>query len=90
MRDLLDNVPQPRIDRARIGLESLTPRELEILRAAIRGETALDTAGRLGISARTAELHRQQVLSKMQVKNMTQAVRMIALIEREENPPAKD
>jgi two-component system response regulator FixJ len=66
----------------RAGLERLTPRELEVLKRAISGETAGDSAGHLGISVRTVDLHRQQVLAKLDVKNLTQAVRMIALAQR--------
>lgn len=80
--DLLDNVPEPRLEKVRSGLDRLTPRELEVLKRAISGETAGDSAGNLGISVRTVELHRQQVLAKLDVKNLTQAVRMIALAQR--------
>ena len=80
--DLLDGVPEQRLDKVRAGLERLTPRELEVLKRAISGETAGDSAGKLGISVRTVELHRQQVLAKLDVKNLTQAVRMIALAQR--------
>jgi two-component system response regulator FixJ len=80
--DLLDDVPEPRLEKVRTGLDRLTPRELEVLKRAIAGETAGDSAGGLGISVRTVELHRQQVLAKLDVKNLTQAVRMIALAQR--------
>jgi len=80
--DLLDEVPEQRLDKVRAGVERLTPRELEVLKRAISGETAGDSAGNLGISVRTVELHRQQVLAKLDVKNLTQAVRMIALAQR--------
>ena len=80
--DLLDHVPEERLDGVRTGLERLTPRELEVLKRAISGETAGETATSLGISVRTVELHRQQVLAKLDVKNLTQAVRMIALAQR--------
>ena len=80
--DLLNDVPEQRLDKVRAGLERLTPRELEVLKRAISGDTAGDSAGKLGISVRTVELHRQQVLAKLDVKNLTQAVRMIALAQR--------
>lgn len=82
LEDLLDDVPEPRLEKVRSGLDRLTPRELEVLKRAISGETAGDSAGGLGISVRTVELHRQQVLAKLDVKNLTQAVRMIALAQR--------
>jgi two-component system, LuxR family, response regulator FixJ len=79
---LLDDVPDQRLDIVRAGLERLTPRELEVLKRAISGETAGESASNLGISVRTVELHRQQILAKLEVKNLTQAVRMIALAQR--------
>jgi two-component system response regulator FixJ len=80
--DLLDDVPQSQLEKVRAGLDRLTPRELEVLKRAISGETAGNSASNLGISVRTVELHRQQVLAKLDVKNLTQAVRMIALVQR--------
>lgn len=85
LEDLLDDVPEPRLEKVRAGLDRLTPRELEVLKRAISGETAGDSAGDLGISVRTVELHRQQVLAKLDVKNLTQAVRMIALAQRSQH-----
>jgi two-component system response regulator FixJ len=83
MRDILDSAPPEKLAAVRQGLQRLTARELEILKHAVTGETAGDSASSLGISRRTVELHRQQVLSKLGVKNLVQAVRMIALAERE-------
>jgi len=83
MRDLLDDVPADRLASVRVGLEKLTAREREILRHAFAGETARDCASSLGISPRTVELHRQQALAKLGVRNLVQAVRMIALVERD-------
>lgn len=85
--DLLDDVPQQRLDKVLHGLDRLTPRELEVLKRAISGETAGASADQLGISVRTVELHRQQVLAKLEVKNLTQAVRMIALAQRSQEFP---
>ncbi len=85
--DLLDDVPEQRLAKVRTGLERLTPREVEVLKRAISGETASESAASLGISVRTVELHRQQVLAKLEVKNLTQAVRMIALAQRRPAPP---
>ena len=56
-----------------------------MLKRAISGETAGTSAGGLGTSVRTVELHRQQVLAKLDVKNLTQAVRMIALAQRSQH-----
>jgi len=83
MPGILDDVPEEKLASVRKGLERLTTREREIPKHAILGETAGDSAANLGISRRTVELHRQQVLTKLGVKNLVQAVRMIALVERD-------
>jgi two-component system response regulator FixJ len=78
----LENVPPQQLEPVRDGLDRLTPREMEVLRLAILGETSVACSEAMGISVRTVELHRQQVLAKLGVRSMTQAVRMIALMER--------
>lgn len=83
MHTIFDDVPAEKLAAVRAGLDRLTAREREILKHAILGETAGDSAQNLGISRRTVEVHRQQVLTKLGVKNLVQAVRMIALAERE-------
>ncbi len=45
--------------------DSLTPREIEILRLAAEGFTNKDIAGRLCISRRTVELHRTNMIRKL-------------------------
>ncbi len=87
--DLLDDVPADSLVRVEAGLERLTARERQILKHAFAGETARDSASSLGISPRTVELHRQQALAKLGVRNLVQAVRMIALVERKESAPAR-
>jgi two-component system response regulator FixJ len=84
LEGLLDDVPPERLEDVRAGLNRLTPRELVVLRRVIAGETAEASSRDLGITTRTVELHRQQILAKLTVKNMTQAVRMIALLERDQ------
>jgi hypothetical protein len=49
----------------------------------VAGEAAGESAAALGISTRTVELHRQQILLKLGAKNMVQVVRLIALVQRE-------
>lgn len=52
----------------------LTNREVEILRAAAEGETAQDTADRLGISRFTVIAHRKSAATKLGALNITHAV----------------
>ena len=64
MFDLLNDVPPEKLAEARDGLRRLTPREREILKHAVAGETAGNSAVSLGISRRTVDVHRQQVLDQ--------------------------
>ena len=56
---------------ARIG--KLTPREREVLAELARGAPSKVMARRLGISVKTVELHRSQVLRKLGVANAIEA-----------------
>jgi DNA-binding CsgD family transcriptional regulator len=53
---------------------SLTPRELECLRWTMEGKTAWEVGGILGISERTAVLHLNNAMHKMDCNNKHQAV----------------
>jgi two-component system, LuxR family, response regulator FixJ len=58
------------------GMSSLTPRELEVLRHVIGGETNKETALALGISPRTVEVHRAAVMRKLGARNAAEMIRM--------------
>jgi DNA-binding NarL/FixJ family response regulator len=59
-------VPEPTLDPE---LDSLTPRELEVLRLLARGYTYREIAGELFISVKTVETHASNVLRKTQQSN---------------------
>ncbi|NCC49627.1 MAG: response regulator transcription factor [Spartobacteria bacterium] len=52
----------------------LTPREQEVLRYAAAGLTTRQTADQLGLSAKTIETHRTNIIRKLDVANITEAV----------------
>jgi two-component system response regulator FixJ len=54
----------------------LTPREREIMRLVIAGAASKVIAFDLGISAKTVEIHRAQVMRKMQVRSVAELVRV--------------
>jgi PAS domain S-box-containing protein len=58
---------------ALIGL--LTPRETEILQLMVNGSTTKEIAFDLGISPRTVEAHRQNMMVKLQIHDMPMLVR---------------
>ena len=63
-------------DQIRTRLESLTPREKEVLALMTRGRPNKLMAADLGLSQRTIEIHRARVMEKMQASSLAQLVRM--------------
>ena len=61
----------------------LTPRELEIFERVAAGQANKVVAIELGISERTVEIHRSQVMHKMEARNLAQLVRMKIELERD-------
>jgi RNA polymerase sigma factor (sigma-70 family) len=56
-------------------LDQLTPREREVLEHAAQGLHAKEIARKLGISARTVEVHKTRVMTKLGVRNVAELVR---------------
>lgn len=55
----------------------LTPREIEIVRAAADGFSIKRTAGDLGISHKTVQNHRRKIIWKLSCGNITNAVALM-------------
>ena len=58
-------------------LESLTPREREVLTMVTSGKANKVMASDLGVSQRTVEIHRARVMEKMGASSLAQLVRMV-------------
>lgn len=56
-------------------LDSLTPRQREILQLVAEGHTSKDIAQRLGLSYRTVETHRNQMMKRLGVTDIAGLVR---------------
>jgi FixJ family two-component response regulator len=62
--------------QARSLVEELSPREREVLISIVQGRANKETARELGISARTVEIHRGNMMRKLRAKSTSDAVRM--------------
>jgi two-component system, LuxR family, response regulator FixJ len=57
-------------------LDSLTPREHEVMTMVTEGKSNKEIANMLGVSAKTVEAHRARVMEKMQAGSLAELVRM--------------
>jgi DNA-binding NarL/FixJ family response regulator len=56
-------------------LEALTPRQREILQLVAEGNTSKEIAERLGLSFKTVEAHRAQIMERLNLQDVTGLVR---------------
>jgi two-component system response regulator FixJ len=61
---------------ARKLVENLTPRERDVLRGIVGGGSNKTIAGDLGISVRTVEIHRGNMMSRLSARSTSDAVRI--------------
>lgn len=63
-------------------MERLTPREIEVMDLVVSGFTSAAIASRLGISIRTVESYRVQIMDKMQASSVAMLVRQAIKLGR--------
>lgn len=79
-----------RLQAQRTLVAGLSPREAEVFRFLIRGRLNKQIAYALGISERTVKVHRHQVMDKLGVRSLAEAVSIaanIGLIDRDMASP---
>ena len=69
----------PERERIRGVLESLSPREHEVLDGVVEGKLNKVIAYELGISPRTVEVYRANVMSKTGARGLSELIRMVLL-----------
>ena len=67
---------QARAEEARARLGVLTPRELDVMKGLVRGHPNKTIAYDLDISPRTVEIHRANLMSKLEVHSLSDALRI--------------
>jgi two-component system, LuxR family, response regulator FixJ len=77
--DRRDTARQTSVVRER--LESLTPREHEVMKRVVAGQANKVIALDLGVSQRTVEIHRARVMRKMGARSLAELVRLVGLVE---------
>jgi len=65
-----------RAEEARVRLDVLTPRELDVLNGLVRGHPNKTIGYDLGISPRTVEIHRANLMTKLSVPSLSDALRI--------------
>ncbi|MDP2229104.1 MAG: response regulator FixJ, partial [Moraxellaceae bacterium] len=71
----------PERERVRTVLESLSPREHEVLDGVVEGKLNKVIAHELGISPRTVEVYRANVMSKTGARGLSELIRMVLLVK---------
>lgn len=57
--------------------EDLTPREFAVLALIVQGATSKRAGDTLGISPRTVEFHRANIMAKLSAKNVADLMRIV-------------
>jgi len=70
------------VSRIQARIDSLTPREREVLALVTSGKANKVVAAELAVSPRTVEIHRARVMEKMEAHSLAQLVRMVMEVER--------
>jgi DNA-binding NarL/FixJ family response regulator len=64
-------------EQRRSRIDSLTPREVEVLVLVAQGQTNRGIAEQLGISPRTVETHRERVMAKLRIRSVAGLTRFV-------------
>jgi FixJ family two-component response regulator len=75
VRGAADHRQQEEVAVVRARLETLTPREKEVMLRVITGRLNKQIAGDLGAAEKTIKVHRARVMQKMQVQSVAELVR---------------
>ena len=75
-RSKVTNKKQAEISKIKKCINTLSPRELEVFHFVVQGMLNKQIASKRGTSLQTIKIHRSRVMQKMQVKTVTELVRL--------------
>ena len=75
-RDAVARLEQAKLSEIRARLDTLTPREREVLEHVVFGKLNKQIAGDMGITQATVKMHRAHVMAKMKVQSVAELARL--------------
>jgi len=75
-RDAVARGEQAKFSEIHARLDTLTPREREVLQHVVAGKMNKQIAGDLGITEATVKMHRARVMAKMKVQSVAELARL--------------
>jgi FixJ family two-component response regulator len=75
-RDTVVRREQAKLSEIRARLDTLTPREREVLEHVVAGKLNKQIAGDMGITEATVKMHRAHVMAKMKVQSVAELARL--------------
>jgi len=76
-RDTVARLEQAKLSEIRARLDTLTPREREVLEHVVSGKLNKQIAVDLGITEATVKMHRARVMAKMKVQSVAELARLM-------------
>jgi FixJ family two-component response regulator len=76
-RDAVARRERAKFSEIRARLDTLTPREREVLQHVVAGKMNKQIAGDLGITEATVKMHRARVMAKMKVQSVAELARFM-------------
>jgi FixJ family two-component response regulator len=80
-RSAVDRRARLEIEALRKRVDSLSPREREVMFLVVKGLLNKQSAGRMGISEVTVKVHRRRVMEKMGAQSLPELVRMVDQVQ---------
>jgi FixJ family two-component response regulator len=81
-----DRIQQAKVDAVQRKVQTLTPREQEVMKLVVKGLLNKQIAPQLGIGEKTVKVHRARVMQKMEVTSLADLVREASIASPQQLP----